>query len=60
MTGSGESVLVNRKSARGMSRSESVAELFSELGSVTPPGAVTVAVLASVPVALEAIVPVTV
>ena len=45
------SVLVTARSARGVNVSVSVAELLARFGSVVPPGAVTVAVLASVPVA---------
>ena len=50
------SVLVIDRSAVGANVSVSVAELFVEVGSVTPVGAVTVAVLTSDPVALPAIV----
>src|SRR5437870_2888073 len=45
------SVLVIERSALAESVSESVAELLPGTESVTPPGAVTVAVLLSVPVA---------
>src|SRR5580765_8766562 len=45
------SVLVMERSALGVSVSLSVAELFAGVLSVTPPGAVTVAVLLSDPVA---------
>src|SRR6185295_7198944 len=45
------SVLVIPRFAWGVSVSVSVAELFPGAGSVTPPGAATVAVLESVPVA---------
>ena len=45
------SVLVIDRSAVALSVSLSVAELLPGFGSVTPPGAVTVAVLLSVPVA---------
>jgi hypothetical protein len=50
-TGSGESVLVTARSAIGVSVSVSVALLFPVDGSVTPAGAVTVAVLLRLPVA---------
>src|SRR5262245_19932579 len=43
------SVLVTARSPRGVSVSVSVAVLLADTGSETPPGAVTVAVLASVP-----------
>src|SRR6186713_2375336 len=45
------SVLVIARSAWGVRVSESVAELLPGVGSVTPPGAATVAVLLRVPVA---------
>src|SRR5262245_33824243 len=45
------SVFVTAKSATGVSVSVSVAELLAGTGSLTPPGAVTVAVFESVPVA---------
>ena len=45
------SVLVIERSALAASVSLSVAELLPGVGSVTPPGAATVAVLLSVPVA---------
>ena len=54
------SVLVTDRSALGDNVSTSVAELFERSGSVTPPGTVAVAVLASVPVASAATKPVTV
>ena len=54
------SVLVTLKSACGVSVSVSVALLLAGLGSVTPPADETVAVLASVPVAEGAMVPVAV
>src|SRR4030095_3454571 len=50
-TGSGESVFVTETSAEGASVSVSVALLLPGVGSVTPPGAVTVAVLINDPVA---------
>ena len=50
-TGSGESVFVTATSAIGVSVSVSVALLFPVDGSVTPPGAVTVAVLLRLPTA---------
>jgi hypothetical protein len=46
------SVFVIARSALPLSVSLSVAELFPGVGSATPPGAATVAVLLSVPVAL--------
>jgi hypothetical protein len=48
------SVFVMTRSAVADSVSVSVAELFPGVGSVTPPGAVTVAVFESVPVAVGA------
>ena len=45
------SVLLIDRSADAFSVSLSVAELLPGVGSVTPPGAATVAVLASVPLA---------
>jgi len=54
------SVLVIARSACALSVSVSVAELFPGVGSVTPPGAVTVAVLVTAPVAEPEIVPLTV
>src|SRR5947208_632496 len=53
-------VLVICKSARGVIGSLSVAVLFAGVGSLTVTGAVTVAVLLRVPLALAARVPVTV
>ena len=50
------SVLVIDRSALAASVSLSVAELLPGVGSVTPAGAVTVAVLLSVPVAAAEIV----
>ena len=50
-TGSGESEMVTLRSASGFSVSVSVAALLVETGSMTPDGGVTLAVLASVPVA---------
>ena len=50
------SVTVIDRSALALSVSVSVAVLFPGVGSVTPPGAATVAVLLSVPVALAEIV----
>ena len=50
------SVTVIDRSALALSVSVSVAVLFPGVGSVTPPGATTVAVLLSVPVALAEIV----
>ena len=47
------SVLVIETSAVGVSVSMSVAELLADVGSVTPAGADTVAVLVSEPVAVE-------
>src|SRR6266568_119729 len=47
------SVLVMARSACGVNVSVSVAVLFARLESVTPTGAVTVAVFATLPVALE-------
>ena len=47
------SVLVIDTSAVGVRVSMSLAELFAELGSVTPAGAETVAVLVSEPVAVD-------
>ena len=55
ITGSGESVLVTDRLALAPSVSVSVAELLPGLGSVTPAGALTVAVLLSEPVAPGAI-----
>src|SRR3989442_1063814 len=52
------SVLVIERFACGVRVSVSVAALLAGLGSVTPPGAVTVAVLLSLPVADALIVPV--
>jgi hypothetical protein len=49
------SVTVIARSALAESVSVSVAELLPGVGSVTPPGAVTVAVLLSVPIALAMI-----
>ena len=46
------SVFVIERSAVGLRVSVSVAVLFPGVGSVTPPGAATVAVFASVPVAV--------
>src|SRR5919198_556637 len=46
------SVLVIARSAAGLNVSLSVAELLPGIGSVTPPGAVTVAVLDKVPLGL--------
>ena len=54
------SVLVIFSSARWASVSVSVKELFPGNGSVTPEGTATVAVLASVPLAVDAIVAVSV
>ncbi len=54
------SVLVIDRSAVGVSVSVSVAELFAGVGSVTPAGGATVAVLTSVPVAAAEIDPLTV
>ena len=54
------SVLVIDRSAVGMSVSVSVAELLPGVGSVTPAGAATVAVLTRLPVADALIVAVTV
>ena len=54
------SVLVIDRSACGVSVSVSVALLFAVFGSVTPPGAVTVAVLVRLPVADDWIVAFTV
>jgi hypothetical protein len=54
------SVLVTDRSASGVSVSESVALLFPGVGSTVPAGAVTVAVLSSVPVAAGSIVAVSV
>src|SRR5262245_1187898 len=54
------SVFVTARSPRGVSVSVSVAVLLADTGSVTPPGVVTVAVLASVPSAPGATVPVAV
>ena len=54
------SVLVIDKSAVGVNESVSVAVLFAGVGSVTPAGGATVAVLARLPVAAAAIRPVTV
>jgi hypothetical protein len=54
------SVLVIDRSAVGFKVSVSVAELFPGVGSVLPPGIAIDAVLASEPVALGAMVPVTV
>ncbi len=54
------SVFVIVRSAVGLSVSVSVALLLPGVGSVTPAGAVTVAVLASVPVAVAETVAVTV
>jgi hypothetical protein len=54
------SVFVIARSALGESVSVSVAELSPGVGSVTPPGAVTVAVFESVPVAVAETVAVTV
>ena len=48
------SVLVIETSAVGVSVSMSLAMLFAPLGSVTPAGADTVAMLVSDPVAVEA------
>lgn len=59
-TGSGESVLVTETSADGTRVSVSVALLLPGVGSVTLPGAVTVAVLLRLPVADEAMLPVAV
>jgi hypothetical protein len=53
------SVFVIDRSAVGVNVSVSVAELLAGVGSVTPAGGATVAVLASVPVADGAIDPVT-
>ena len=53
------SVLVMDRSAWGVSVSVSLALLLTGLGSVTPAGGVTVAVLLSEPVALALMVPVT-
>ena len=50
------SVLVMLKSAWGLNVSVSVAALLPGVGSVTPPGAATVAVLDSMPVAAALIV----
>ena len=50
------SVLVIDRSALAASVSLSVAELLPGVGSVTPPGAVTVAVLLKLPVAAAEIV----
>src|SRR4051794_21383586 len=47
------------KSADGVSGTELTARLFAGFGSVTPADVVTVAVLSSRPVALDAIAPVT-
>src|SRR5438874_2614511 len=49
------SVLVMLRSASGARVSVSVAELLAGVGSVTPAGAVTVAVLDTVPVAVDEI-----
>ena len=54
MTGSGESLFVTDTSAEGARVSVSVALLFPGVGSVTPAGAVTVAVFDKLPVADEA------
>ena len=54
------SVLVIDRSAVGLNVSLSVAELFAGVGSVTPPGAATVAVFTNVPVADALTAPVTV
>jgi hypothetical protein len=54
------SVFVIERSAVGLSVSVSVAELLPGVGSVTPPGAVTVAVFERVPVAVAETVAVTV
>ena len=51
VTGSTASVFVIERSAWELSVSVSVAELFPGVGSVTPPGAATVAVFAIEPVA---------
>ena len=59
-TGSGVSVFVIERSAWGARVSVSVALLLAGLGSVTPTGAVTDAVLVKVPVALGLIVAATV
>jgi hypothetical protein len=50
------SVFVIARSAVGVSVSESVAELFAGVGSVTPAATAAVAVFANVPVAVDAIV----
>ena len=60
MTVATPSVFVIDRSAVGLRVSVSVAELLPGVGSVTPPGAVTVAVFASVPVAVAESVAVTV
>src|SRR6476469_9488251 len=52
--------LVISRTAEGVSRIELVAVLFAGIGSVAPTGAVTVAVLSSEPMVLDAIKPVTV
>ena len=54
------SVFVIERSAVGLRVSVSVAELLPGVGSVMPPGAVTVAVLTRVPVAVAETVAVTV
>src|SRR5258705_161556 len=51
ITGSGASVLLTDTSADAVSVSVSVALLFPGVGSVTPPGSVTVAVLVRFPIA---------
>src|SRR5262249_33242622 len=56
----GLSVTGTARAAGGVRVSVSVAELFPELGSNTVPGAVTVAMAATVPVAVGLIVAVTV
>ena len=60
MTVATPSDFVMVKSAVGLMVSVSVAELLPGVGSVTPPGAATVAVLTSVPVAVAESVAVTV
>ena len=60
ITGSGESVFVTCTSAEAVSVSVSVALLLPGVGSVTPPGAVTVAVFDRLPVAEAAMVAFTV
>jgi hypothetical protein len=59
-TGSGVSTFVIERSADAEMVSVSVAELLTGVGSVTPAGAATVAVLLKVPVAEEEIVALTV